>query len=67
MGYFIGNALNTAAAGLAAFVGCFRPPPNEPEIRLESVDRYFCRVGGYLIDARNRFEREYMGERHADV
>jgi len=26
-----------------------------------SIDRYFARVGGYLIGARNRFEREYMG------
>jgi len=27
-----------------------------------SIDRYFARVGGYLIGARNRFEREYMGD-----
>jgi len=67
MGYFIGTALSTAAEGLSAFVACFRPFKDEQEIRLESVDRYFCRVGGYLIDARNRFEKEYVGETHADV
>jgi len=39
-----------------------------PVRKAESIDRYFANVGGYLIAARNRFEREYMGEvsDHAD-
>ena len=37
-----------------------------PERKPQSIDRYFANVGGYLIKARNRFEREYMGIEHAD-
>lgn len=36
------------------------PPP-------QSIDRYFSNVGERLIRARNRFEREYMGDAHANA
>ncbi len=40
----------------------YTPPKRTPQ----SIDRYFANVGGYLVDARNRFEREYMEGRHVD-
>lgn len=62
MGYYIRSALGAAVDGLSAFLLCFRPERvEEPPLRPESIDRYFSRVGGYLVNARNRFEREYMG------
>ena len=60
MGYYIRSAFDMAVDGLSAFVSCFRPAKEDHVIRLESVDRYFARVGGYLVHARDRFEREYM-------
>lgn len=41
----------------------YTPPERKPQ----SIDRYFANVGGYLINARNRFEREYMEIEHADA
>jgi len=67
MGYFIGTAFSTVVEGLSAFVSCFRPSSNEAELRQESIDRYFVRIGGYLVNARNRFEKEYMENANANV
>lgn len=61
MAHYIKSALGAVADGLSAFLLCFRPGREEASPRLESIDRYFVRVGGYLIGARNRFERECMG------
>lgn len=61
MGYYMKSALDVAVDGLSAFMSCFRPAREDPMIRPESVDRYFARVGGYLVHARDRFERECMG------
>ena len=41
----------------------YTPPERKPQ----SIDRYFANVGGYLINARNRFERECMEIKHADA
>ncbi len=40
----------------------YTPPKRTPQ----SIDRYFVNVGGYLVNARNRFEHEYMERSHAD-
>ena len=56
--------------GMAAFVRPFCRRDFTARRRLvtppQSIDRYFANVGGYLIAARNRFEREYMGVDYAD-
>lgn len=41
-------------------------PYTPPERTPQSIDRYFANVGGYLVGARNRFERECMEHSHAD-
>lgn len=41
----------------------YTPPERKPQ----SIDRYFANVGGYLINARNRFERECLEIEHADA
>ncbi|MBP5543856.1 MAG: hypothetical protein ILM98_07260 [Kiritimatiellae bacterium] len=52
--------------GARLFVSPFSEAYAPPVRVLSSIDRYFANVGRYLIDARNRFEHEYMGAAHAD-
>lgn len=68
MGRFVGNAVRYFVDGFLSIGRGGRIDEDSAEvIRPQSIDRYFARVGGYLIDARNQFEREYMGIDHADV
>ena len=63
-------ALASFGRGMAAFVRPFCLRDSMARRRSatppQSIDRYFANVGGYLIAARNRFEREYMGVVDAD-
>ncbi len=66
MAELVHNVVMSFKAGCARFVRGFvvesRPVPE-----LQSVDRYFANVGEHLLNARNRFEREYVENvRHAD-
>lgn len=62
----IKTALRGFARGFAdlgrGFDWSYTPPRRVPQ----SIDRYFANVGGYLVAARNRFEREQMEAAHAD-
>lgn len=60
------NVVLSFRAGCVRFLrGFVAEPRSVPEP--QSVDRYFANVRVHLLNARNRFEREYVENvRHAD-
>jgi len=59
MAQYIRSAWEMLVQGVQ-MITCWRLAPDEEEPMPCSIDRYFERVGGYLVGARNRFEREYV-------
>ena len=66
MAEYLKTALRGLWRGFADLGRGFDWSHTRPERKSESIDRYFANVGGYLVSARNRFEREYMGVVDAD-
>ena len=69
MAQYLYTAFDNFMHGIRTFVSpivCNEPDPAD-DMPPPSIDRYFSAVGERLIRARNRFEREYMGDVHTSA